>query len=703
VSKEVLEKLAANNVVQVSIHASTSTSTGEDGGWESRLMPWEYLLTAATSKYRSGPLAVVRYLKMQTDPEPTSMAERRATFIDSAPGRLRDTYDFGIERRVLHAHLGDSVQWDELSNPTLAIIEARMRDSYSNVVHVSGLDSFLGTRELADPDGPADGEIDVSTIRDGMFLRDDNWDECLVESQALAHALTAGTPKPAMISFNLYNSSARSAALAVAKGAGAAIGFQDFLDDGVTEIFFANFYLNWRNSNWRTLNAFQKTLAGLAPYAEKLRGTGIVLWSGTPLVGPPESAAAMKPPRKKPTRKKDDNAIATPRTWTRHDVIAEVTPHEALNYSILHNRQPIFETFSIYKFHPDELSDLRVEVELQIGNERFGYESTFTMVDHVLDLSTEIAIGLTSAMARSLQESVQTTLIVRISRERVLFLSKTYPITLLPTDEWRDDDLNRIWLPSFVLPRDKAVLEIIIAAQRYLMALRDDAFAGFDGYQLMEQPGGDPDNVDAQVRAIWCALVHDYGLNYINPPPVFTAASQRLRTPTEMLRGGRGTCIDLALLVAACLEFVDIKPVIFLLNGHAFPGYWSSEAIRDQFLVGPNPLPLAGAPDNPTPLPNEDQEVEAEVTETFVQQFSWEFDSSRYGEVFSAVQNGDIVPLESTLLTSHGGFWQAIDQGVDNLRNPEDFHSMLDIGLARNKRVTPLPLASVTAELPSET
>src|SRR5262249_17017521 len=158
--------------------------------------------------------------------------------------------------------------------------------------------------------------------------------------------------------------------------------------------------------------------------------------------------------------------------------------------------------------------------------------------------------GLTSEMARSLQESVQTTLFVRISLGDAPFLSKTYPVTLLPTDEWRDDDVNGIWLPSFVLPRDQAVLEVIVAAQRYLMALRDDAFAGFDGYQAVDGSADDTDNLDAQVRAIWYALVHDYRLNYINPPPVFTSASQRLRTPTDVLRGGRGTCIDLALLVA---------------------------------------------------------------------------------------------------------------------------------------------------------
>ena len=83
--------------------------------------------------------------------------------------------------------------------------------------------------------------------------------------------------------------------------------------------------------------------------------------------------------------------------------------------------------------------------------------------------------------------------------------------------------------------------------------------------------------IDAQVRAIWWALVHDYAIGYINPPPSFVENEQRLRTPSEVVQGKRGTCIDLALLLAACLEYIEIYPVIFLLRDHAFPGYWRSE------------------------------------------------------------------------------------------------------------------------------
>jgi len=704
VDKVALEKLVSKKVVQVSIFPHSQNISDPDAGWEARLMPWEYLLTAASAKCRDNPLTVVRHLKTGQEPGPPPKKITHAAFVDSAPGHLRGTYDFKIEQKVLQTHLTGATEWSTLPNPTVEMLKNFVCDKPSReLIHVSGIDSFQGTRLLADRDSAMIGEGDLVKVPDGMYLRNNDWDETIVQSSILANAIAAGNPKPRLVCFNLYNSSARSAAFTVAEGANAALGFQDYLDDRVAEIFFANFYWNWRRSDWDILDAFEKTLLSLEPYSDLMRGSGIVLWSGTSLV---TEATSEKPKRKNAKGQKagKDAEAATPdaHLWTADELDAEIVPNTALNYSILHNRQPIFGKFSIYKFHPSKLPDLRVKVELQIGNERFGYQSTFCMLHHVIDLSKEIAIGLTSDMARSLQESVQTTLFVEVCLGDTSFISQTYRVTLLPTDEWRDDDVSGIWLPSFVLPRDPAVLEIIVAAQRYLMALRDDAFAGFDGYQAIDGSDGNTEDLDAQVRAIWYALVHDYRLNYINPPPVFSAASQRLRTPADVLRGGRGTCIDLALLMAACLEFVDIKPVIFLLDGHAFPGYWSSETARTQFLISPNPAPLMAAPDNPTPLPGEEDEVESGATETFVQQFPWEFDSSRYSEVFKAVQDGNIVPIESTMLTTGGGYWEAIDQAIDNLRNPEDFQSMLDIGLARHNRVTPLPLASLPKDAPGK-
>jgi hypothetical protein len=667
-----LSGLGSSGLVEVSINYSPTDQ------WEDRLLPWEYLLSVATRRFRNDdPFLVARSLTFATPA--TISSNNKGLLVRSAPGQLHDEYNFETECEVIAKHLPTGINLKVLENPTLELLRAEVAADSPEVMHITGIDNFQGMHFLDPEQNTA-----VSSIHDGMYLRDSHWNEQMTDARTLAEAVACAALKPGVVSFNLYNSSARIAALTAASGAGAALGFQDSVEDNLAEIFFANYYLYWSTCNKQPLLAFWRAMESLAPYRDRMQGTGIVYWSSTRLtpIAAPNFFDHIPLPLKEAS--KDGQKL---RDWVRVDI----SPRSKLNYSILHNEnRPLFESFAIYRLEPRLLEDLEVEVKLQIGGEEFPYRQAITLRDHVSELADQIGVGLTSRLARSLQEAVRTTLFVRVAKSDDQLYSKTDQVSLLPVNEWRDDDISRRWLPSFVLPRDPAVPQIIVAAQRYLMALEDDASAGFDGYQGIDADSDDATwRVDAQVRALWCALLHDFQLNYINPPPTFTAQSQRLRTPTTVLAGRRGTCIDLSLIIAACLEYVGINPVIFLLNGHAFPGYWSCDARRDEVLtVEP---PLVETPDFPTPLP--DEKEEREETESYIQIVPWVFDRSRYEEVFECVRRGDIVPLESTLLTNRGGFWEAIEEGERNLQNPEEFHSMLDIKLARDVDVTPLPLA----------
>ena len=254
---------------------------------------------------------------------------------------------------------------------------------------------------------------------------------------------------------------------------------------------------------------------------------------------------------------------------------------------------------------------------------------------------------------------------------------------LLPVDQWRDNDKDGQWLPSFVLPRDPAVTALIEKAQRYVRVLRDDPSAGFDGYQSLDPRAADPAaEVDRQVQAIWSTIVHELDLGYINPPPSYNTAmdSQRLRTPSMIVKDRSGTCIDLALLLAACCELVDIYPVIFLLKDHAFPGYWRQDRFQQKFIEVADGFvdEMAADEQHKTSAPG-------------AQRVPWWFRDTAYTEIARQVKLGNLVPLESVWLTAHSGFWEAVDGGKDNLKKAARFHSMLDIARAREAGVTPLP------------
>jgi hypothetical protein len=56
------------------------------------------------------------------------------------------------------------------------------------------------------------------------------------------------------------------------------------------------------------------------------------------------------------------------------------------------------------------------------------------------------------------------------------------------------------------------------------------------------------------------------------------------------------------------------------------------------------------------------------------------------------VDKGYLVPIETTRLTDRGAFTDAINSGRENFLDPDKFESMLDIQLARERDITPLPL-----------
>ena len=253
---------------------------------------------------------------------------------------------------------------------------------------------------------------------------------------------------------------------------------------------------------------------------------------------------------------------------------------------MLHNLRPLFETFVLRALTPQPVRGVRVRVSLATGPDSAVFDKTLDIVPPSFDLNPFVHVPLTSSITRSIHESVQTSLLIEVTWGDHVVYRDTMRVRLTPVDQWRDSDIDRKWLPSFIFPRDVAVMHLVDTAQRYVRVLRDDPAAGFDGYQSFDPKRPDPaSEVDLQVQAIWAAIVHELRLGYINPPPGYSNAldSQRLRTPTMIARDHSGTCIDLALFFAACLELIDIYPVIFLLSGHAFPGYWRSSDYHDEF------------------------------------------------------------------------------------------------------------------------
>jgi hypothetical protein len=504
-----------------------------------------------------------------------------------------------------------------------------------------------------------------------------------VNALELAAILSAAPQRPELVMCNFYNSAPRIAALAVARGARCAIGYQDVIEDSLASAFCTSLYRSLRDGA-SVLDSFRNGVSALRLSPLRLKGAGIVLWSADSLIDTaPGAAAATRRPVRKPTAIRQA-ADVSPAERIRVDP----KPHAAINYSLLHNRRSLFKTLDIHRLDvAGPIDGIEVSATLYVGQESFPFQLSTTMKadQNYLPIAERVVVPLTSSIIRTQGESLQSSLYLCVKCAGTVVYADTSRVQLSPVDEWTDDDDNRWWLPSFVLPRDPTVAKIIDRAQRYLMAIADDPSAGFDGYQSVDETADTVEErygpVDLQVRAIWSALLHDYQLFYVNPPPSYSPGNQRLRTPSDIVRGNRGTCIDLALLLAACLEYVDIYPVVFLLEGHAFPGFWRSDRLHDDYRQFKSvPLPETATPDA------------LRASERSTERFEDSYALKNFLEARSLIAKGHVVPLETVWLTNHSAFSDAIDEGRKNLRNAREFDSMIDVALARIAGVTPLPI-----------
>jgi very-short-patch-repair endonuclease len=141
-------------------------------------------------------------------------------------------------------------------------------------------------------------------------------------------------------------------------------------------------------------------------------------------------------------------------------------------------------------------------------------------------------------------------------------------VRFLAHNEWGGNGSIPDLLAAFVEPNDPAVAGILRKASDLLRAQgKSDSL---EGYQAKTK-----ERLWEQAAAVWSAVC-SFDIRYVNPPPSFERDGQRIRPPRQILEERLGTCLDLAILFASCLEHVGLRPLIVLTKGHAFAGVWLS-------------------------------------------------------------------------------------------------------------------------------
>lgn len=243
-----------------------------------------------------------------------------------------------------------------------------------------------------------------------------------------------------------------------------------------------------------------------------------------------------------------------------------------------------------------------------------------------------------------LNEAERGHVIAEVSSNGELLAKTDQAVDVLAYDQWAGTRSLPELLAAFSLPNNPAVDRLIYQAGRLLDAAGDGRI--MNGYQSKHR-----DDVWAQMSAIYSAIAAT-NLQYSLPPASFGTDGQKIRTPDRILAGGIATCLDLAMLVASCLEQAGLNPVVLVKQGHAWVGCW---------LINTS-LPTAV------------------------------FDDAQ--ALRKRVAGGELLVFETTALTQRPAvsLRLACELGLKHLDDEHEFLFAIDVKRCRMQQILPLPI-----------
>jgi len=130
-------------------------------------------------------------------------------------------------------------------------------------------------------------------------------------------------------------------------------------------------------------------------------------------------------------------------------------------------------------------------------------------------------------------------------------------------------------LAAFVQPNCIAARDVLGAASSGLDTGYQNALE--EGHEELLR-GGPAAAWTRAARQIYECIRHRFHWRYEYEPPSFEADSQKVRDPDTVWKDLEGTCLDLAVAFASCLERAHLQPLIIVLRRggaqHALAGWW---------------------------------------------------------------------------------------------------------------------------------
>ena len=324
----------------------------------------------------------------------------------------------------------------------------------------------------------------------------------------------------------------------------------------------------------------------------------------------------------------------------------EIRAEVASRYSVAaqQNQIPLITQLQLTNVHEETFENLTVRVRFDPPLiEQNDWIISEVRPKQSIDLPGS-SLRLPASTLLDLSERVVLDVVFEVFHNENILAEYTGKTELLPYNHWGGESTMPELLAAYIFPNSPVVENTIKLAGELLKSKGHES--RLDGYQsnTRERPY-------LVASAIW-SIICDKELTYTVHPASFASMGQKIRPPEQIEQSGLATCLDSALLFAACLEQSGLNPIVALTKSHAIVGAW---LIDDTFATLTNDDPI---------------------------------------DIRKRVATHDILIIETTLITSDTPhtFEQAQTFASDCISEPNesDFVYALDVRQARTRDISPI-------------
>lgn len=260
----------------------------------------------------------------------------------------------------------------------------------------------------------------------------------------------------------------------------------------------------------------------------------------------------------------------------QHAVSVEITAAESLSYAMVHNGFKFVRQIKITNPGVEiRGAVVRIEVHSSAGRISEDFQQYVDLAAGQAMVLDDVDVYVSATTMYELNDQqpgrVQVTIESAAAGADAAEIGKAEAsLQLLPAQLWIAGKglVSYEFLAAFVQPHHPAVAQLVSEAA--------DALGKATGRSSLDGYTEGPERVDEIVFAL-AQAASQRDIRYSMPPASWGLQGQQVRTPAQVLEGRLGTCLDTTVVMAAALEFCGIAPLLWVVDGHAFLGYWREE------------------------------------------------------------------------------------------------------------------------------